>query len=51
MQAVLAKLQKARIQADIDKCKLYMIETKYLRLIISTDSIKIDFIKIETICT
>lgn len=46
---MLAKLREFGIQADVDKCKFHVIETKYLRLIISQDGIKMDSAKIETI--
>ena len=46
---MLAKLQKFDIQADVNKCKFHITETKYLGLIISQDGIKIDFAKIKTI--
>ena len=46
---MLAKLQKFEIQADVDKCEFHVTETKYQSLIISTDSIKIDFAKVEAI--
>ena len=51
VQVVLAKLQEARIQADVNKCKFYVKETKYLGLIISTNGIKMDPAKIEAIYT
>ena len=51
VQAVLAKLQEAGIQADVDKCKFYVTETKYLGLIISTNGIKMDPAKVKAICT
>ena len=34
VQKVLIKLQEAGIQIDIDKCRFYVIETKYLSLIV-----------------
>ena len=46
---MLAKFQKFGIQADVNKCKFYVTETKYLDLIISKDSIKIDPAKVEAI--
>ena len=48
---MLAKLQEAGIQADVDKYKFHITETKYLKLIISTDGIKIDPAKIKAIRT
>ena len=49
VRLVLAKLREFGIQADIDKYKFHMTKTKYLELIISTEGIKIDPAKIETI--
>ena len=49
VQLVLTKLCEFDIQADVDKCKFHVIETKYLGLIISTKGIKIDLAKIATI--
>ena len=49
MRKVLAKLQEAGIPADVDKCEFYVTKTKYLGLIISTDGIKIDPAKVDTI--
>ena len=49
MRLLLAKLREFNIQADVDKCKFHVIETKYLSLIISTDEIKMDLAKIEAI--
>ena len=47
---VLLQLCKARLQADIKKCKFNVIYTKYLRFVISTDSIEVDLEKVEAIC-
>ena len=49
MQKVLTKLREAGIQADVDKCKLHVTETKYLGLIISTEGIKMDPSKVDAI--
>ena len=46
---MLAKLQKARIPVDIDKCKFHVTETRYLGLIISADGIKMDAAKVDVI--
>lgn len=46
---VFAVLQKAGLSADIDKCKFYVTEISYLWLIISTDLIRINSKKIETV--
>jgi hypothetical protein len=44
------QLCKTELQTDIKKCKFNVICTKYLRFVISTDSIKVNLEKIETIC-
>ena len=49
MRLVLAKLCGFGIQADVDKCEFHVTKIKYLRLIISTEGIKMDPAKIETI--
>ena len=49
VRLVLAKLREFEIQANVDKCKFHVIETKYLRLIINTKGIKMDPAKIEAI--
>lgn len=49
MQKVLAALQKAGLQADIDKCKFHVIEISYLGLIISTEGICMDAKKVEAV--
>ena len=49
MQKMLIKLREAGIPANVDKCKFYITKTKYLGLIISVDSIKIDLAKVEAI--
>ena len=42
VQKVLAVLQKAGLQADIDKCEFHITEISYLGLIISTKGIRMD---------
>lgn len=46
---ILTALQKAGLQADIDKCKFYITEISYLGLIISTEGICIDTEKVEVV--
>ena len=46
---VLAALQKADLQADIDKYKFHVTKISYLRLIISIEGICIDPEKVEII--
>ena len=49
MRLILAKLCKFDIQADVNKYKFYVIKTKYLDLIISTEKIKMDPAKVTAI--
>ena len=49
MRLILAKLHEFGIQANVNKCKFHVTETKYLELIISTKEIKMDLAKIEAI--
>ena len=49
IRKMLAKLPEAGIPADVDKCEFHVIKTKYLGLMISTDSIKIDLAKVDAI--
>ena len=46
---VLAQLQKTDIQADIEKCVFRTQKVKYLSLIIDTDSVCINLIKVQVI--
>ncbi len=46
---MLERLQEVRLQANIDKCKFYVQEIKFLGFIISTKSIRIDPQKVNTI--
>ena len=46
----MAKLCKFGIQADMDKCKFHVIETKYLGLIVSIEGIKMNPAKVAVIC-
>ncbi len=46
---VLSALLKAGLHININKYKFYTIETRYLSLIISTNSIKMDPAKIKAI--
>ena len=49
VRKVLTKLREAGIQADVDKCEFHVTETKYLGLIISTEGIKMDPVKVDAI--
>ena len=47
---VLLQLYKARLQANIKKCKFNITCTKYLKFVISTNSIEVDLEKVKAIC-
>ena len=49
VRKVLTKLREAGIPANVDKCEFYVTETKYLGLIVSTKSIKMDPLKVDAI--
>ena len=49
VRKVLAALQKAGLQADIDKCEFHVTEISYLGLIISTEGIRMDPKKVEAV--
>ena len=49
IQKVLAVLQKARLQADIDKCEFHITKISYLGLIISIEGIRMDPKKVEAV--
>jgi len=46
---ILARLREAGLQVDIDKSEFHVTETKFLGLVISTDGIKMDPTKVQTI--
>ncbi len=43
------RLREANIQADVNKCEFHTIETKFLKMIIDRDDIKMNLEKIKTI--
>jgi hypothetical protein len=49
VRAVITKLRDAGLQIDIDKSEFYVRETKYLRLIVGTEGLKMDPTKVEAI--
>jgi hypothetical protein len=49
VRKILQRLRKANIQADVNKCEFHTIETKFLRMIIDRDDIKMNLEKIKTI--
>ena len=49
VQQIFQKLQKAGLQLDIDKCEFFVKEVKYLNLIITPESIKMDQKKLSAV--
>ena len=46
---IFQKLQKTGLQLDIDKCEFFVKEIKYLDLIITPESIKMDQKKLSAV--
>ncbi len=49
VRKILQHLREANIQVDVDKCEFYIIETKFLEMIIDRDDIKMNLEKIRVI--
>ena len=49
VRKILNKLKKVDLFLNIDKCEFYIIEVKYLELIIIIENVKINFEKVKTI--
>ncbi len=49
VRKILQRLREANIQTDVDKCEFHTIETKFLRMIVDRDDIKMNFEKIRAI--
>ncbi len=49
VKKVLQRLRKVELQTNIDKCEFFVHETKYLRLIVDRDEIKMNSFKMKTI--
>jgi hypothetical protein len=49
VKKMLQRLRDAELQTDIDKCEFFVHETKYLRLIVERDEIRMNSKKIEII--
>jgi hypothetical protein len=49
VKKILQRLREANIQIDVDKCEFHIIETKFLKMIIDREDIKMNFEKIRTI--
>ncbi len=49
VKKVLQRLREVELQTNINKCEFFVYETKYLKLIINRDEIKINLFKMKTI--
>jgi hypothetical protein len=49
VRKILQRLREANIQADVDKCEFHITETKFLRIIVDRDDIKMNFEKVKAI--
>ncbi len=49
VRKILQRLRETNIQIDVNKCEFYIIETKFLNMIIDRDEIKINLEKIKAI--
>jgi hypothetical protein len=49
VRKILQRLREANIQIDVDKCEFHITETKFLKMIIDRDDIKMNFEKMRTI--
>ena len=51
VRLMLQKLIDARLQVDIEKCEFYMQEIKFLKVLLSTEDIRMNSTKIEVVLT
>jgi hypothetical protein len=49
VRKIFQRLRETNIQVDVDKCEFYIIETKFLEMIIDRDDIKMNFEKVRAI--
>ncbi len=49
VRKILQRLRKTNIQTNVNKCEFYIIETKFLEMIIERDDIKMNSEKIKMI--
>jgi hypothetical protein len=42
-------MEEARLQLDVDKCEFYKTEVTYLGYVVSTEGVRMDLSKIDTI--
>jgi hypothetical protein len=43
------RLRETNIQTDVDKCEFHTIETKFLKMIVGRDDIKMNLEKVKAI--
>jgi hypothetical protein len=49
VRKILQRFREVNIQADVNKCEFHIIETKFLKMIMSRDEIKMNLEKMKTI--
>ncbi len=49
VRKTLQRLREANIQIDVDKCEFHIIETKFLKMIVDRDDIKMNSEKVKII--
>jgi hypothetical protein len=49
VRKILQRLRETNIQTDVNKCEFHITETKFLKMIMSRDDIKMNFEKMKTI--
>ncbi len=49
VRKILQRLREANIQIDVDKCEFHIIETKFLKMIVDRDDIKMNSEKVKII--
>ncbi len=49
VRKILQRLREANIQADVNKCEFHITETKFLKMIMNRDDIKMNFEKMKAI--
>ncbi len=49
VRKILQRLRETNIQANVDKCEFHIIETKFLKMIVDRDNIKMNLEKIRAI--
>ncbi len=49
VRKILQRLRETNIQTDVDKCEFHITKTKYLKMIVKRDEIKMNSEKVKTI--